>query len=249
MRRLTTLFGGGRSAALSPAMQQRLRRWRRLTEPDFRRRHGETRYVVVDVELTGPDLRRDTLIAIGALAVVEGCIAPADAFAVTLRQEMASNAGNILIHGIGAGAQHAGTEPAEALLAFLEYVGKAPLIAYHAFLDKAMIERAISTNLGFSWRGPWIDLAWVLPELFSEKIDRKATLDEWLAVFAIETIQRHNALSDAFATAKLLQIALRHAALAGAWTAQQLEELELHRRRRFGWLTSPAMPSEKRPGQ
>lgn len=245
MNRLARFFR--RSPLLTSAQQERLQQWRDLPAPDPDCRDGSLRYIVVDVESTGPDLNRHTLIAIGAVAVADGCIVPDDAFAVTLRQAQPSTADNILIHGIGAGKQCTATDPAEAMLGFLEYAGKSPLFAYHAFFDKAMIERALRQFLGVRLRRPWIDVAWMLPELFRENIDRKATLDEWLEVFDIDSIQRHNALSDAFATAQLLQIVLRRAAASGAGSPNELEKIELRCRSRFGWITTPAMPSERRP--
>jgi len=100
MNRLARLFG--RKPLLTPKQQQRLQHWRDLPAPDSDCRDGSIRCIVVDVESTGPDLSRDSLIAIGAVAVVDGGIAPNDAFAVTLRQARPSNTENILIHGIGA---------------------------------------------------------------------------------------------------------------------------------------------------
>jgi DNA polymerase III epsilon subunit-like protein len=63
---------------------------------------------------------------------------------------------------------------------------------------------------------PWIDLAWVLPDLFRE-VDAGPgrQIDAWLEHFGIASIERHDALSDAFATAQLLQITLAHAARKG----------------------------------
>lgn len=246
MNRLTRLFG--RKPALTQAQQQRLRQWQELPAPEPAWRADRSRFVVVDVESTGPDVRRDTLIAIGALAVVGGAISPDDGFAVTLRQGRPSGTDNILVHGIGAGEQLAGQDPAEAMLAFLEYAGKAPLFAYHAFFDKEIIERALRQFLGAKLPNRWIDLAWILPELFRDKIDRKAPLDEWLAAFEVGSIQRHNALSDAFATAQLLQIALSKAAAGGARSPDQLEAIEWRCRERFGWISGPGMPSERRSG-
>lgn len=247
MNRLARLFR--RKPVLTPRQQERLQAWRNLPLPDPDCADDSVRLIVVDVESSGPDLTRDTLISIGALTVLDGGIAANDAFAVTLRQVQPSAVDNILVHGIGAGEQCAGTDPTDAMLEFIEYADKAPLFAYHAFFDKAMIERAVRTFLGVNLPNTWIDLAWMLPELFREKIDRKATLDEWLEVFDISSIQRHNALSDAFATAQLLQIALRRAAVSGARSPRQLEQFELRCRERFGWITAPGMPSERRPGQ
>jgi DNA polymerase-3 subunit epsilon len=54
----------------------------------------------------------------------------------------------------------------------------------------------------------WIDLAWVMPAVVRELERGGDGLDDWLRLFDIENIQRHNAVSDAYATAKLLQVAL-----------------------------------------
>ena len=111
---------------LSPQQAQRLALWRALPEPGLAQLHGESRYVVVDVETSGLNLDKDRLIAIGAVALQSGKIALADSLEVVLQQERASDRGNILIHGIGAKAQTEGTPRVEALLDFLEYLGNAP---------------------------------------------------------------------------------------------------------------------------
>ena len=48
----------------------------------------------------------------------------------------------------------------------------------------------------------------MLPSLFPDLTSARANLDDWLNLFAIENIMRHNAVSDAYATAKLLQVAI-----------------------------------------
>ena len=62
----------------------------------------------------------------------------AGSFYHVLRQAAPSSVENILVHGIGGTEQTAGLEPAEALLAFVEYAGGAPLVAYHADFDRAI---------------------------------------------------------------------------------------------------------------
>lgn len=204
--------GAPRELRLTPAQQQALATWQALPEPELARPHAQTRYVVVDVESSGLSMKKDRLIAIGAVALVGGRIDFKDSFQTVLRQEQVSSHDNILIHGIGGSAQSAGGEPGEALLAFLSYIDAAPLVAYHAFFDQAMIDKAMHEYLGIRLERTWIDLAWVLPELFPQRIGERRPLDFWLKHFAIENIARHNALSDAYATAKLLQIAIAHAA-------------------------------------
>ena len=229
MNWLSNLFGAG-GGDLSPEQRARLAAWRKLPEPDVDAPHRQTRYVVVDIEASGLDQKKDRLISIGAVGISEGYIQATDAFEVVLRQEQVSDANNILIHGIGASAQREGVEPVEALLQFLEYVGKAPLVAYHAFFDQGMIDRANQQYLGTRPEFIWHDLAWILPELCSETISGIVGLDTWLEHFRISNYQRHNAVSDCLATAQLFQIVMNRGAAGTIDTSRQLSLVEQARR-------------------
>lgn len=229
---LSRLFDGGakRDIVLLPEQRQALSAWQQLPPADLSQSHANTRYVIVDVESSGLNMKRDRLISIGAVAVVDGRMSFRDAFQVVLRQDQVSTHANILIHGIGGSAQSGGIEPAEALLAFLHYVGKAPLVAYHAFFDQAMIDKAMREYLGIVPGQTWIDLAWVLPDLFPHKMNAQVSLDSWLKLFEIENILRHNAVSDAYATAKLLQASMARAAQKGADSPDSFINIEKARR-------------------
>lgn len=233
MEWLKRLFGGdGEStpAALAPEQAAALAAWRQLPAEDPARPHFLTRYVVVDVEASGLHMVRDRLISIGAVAVRGGLIDPQDTFQVVLRQDEVSSHENILIHGIGGSAQRDGVEPAAALLSFLDFIGKAPLVAYHAEFDQAMIDRAARRYLGSGLDLQWIDLAWVLPELFRERIDSQVQLDDWLGQFGIGNFLRHNAVADAYATAQLLQVALNRGSALGKDSARVFMDIEKARR-------------------
>lgn len=166
----------------------------------------DARWVVVDVESSGLDPYHDRLLAVAGVAVhwVEGRprIAAGDSFEVVLRQgAVAVDKSNILLHGIGVGEQRAGREPREALQAFLDWVGRAPLVAFHAGFDEAMLHRALSA-LGLRLAPPWLDLA-PLAEVVQPGRKAKA-LDEWLALHGIVCAVRHQAAADTLATAELL---------------------------------------------
>ena len=191
-----------RGVRLSNAQKRRLKAWRSLKEAG-----DDTRIVVLDVETTGLDLGHDRLISIGAVAVKGGRIALGENFSVVIRQKDASSHDNILVHGITGDAQRRGQPPADALLDFLEYLGNSPLAAFHVAFDETMIRRAMKEYLGLSFRHRWLDLAHALPSLFPESNLR--ALDDWVAHFAMEVEQRHDALSDALATAELLLVAMK----------------------------------------
>jgi DNA polymerase III subunit epsilon len=165
------------------------------------------RWVVVDVETTGLDARRDRLLAIAAVAVYierDGAsIALADSFEVVLGHEAGeSNEANILLHGIGLGAQRAGAPPREALLAFERYVAGAPLLGFHVAFDRTVIERHAKAMGLASPAGCWIDIEPLAAVLRPEVQAR--SLDEWMARLGIHCAARHQAAADTLATAELL---------------------------------------------
>ncbi len=185
------------------------------------------RWVVVDCESSGLDPARDHLLSIGAVAVREGRIDLADVFNAVLRQERPSEGGNILVHGIGADAQLAGREPAEALGEFDRYVAGSAPAAFHADFDRALLARALP-----GWKARWLDLAQLAPALYPARARECKSLDEWLAGFGIWHPARHDALADAYATAQLLLVLLVEAERQGLATAGELYAAQRNRR----WL-------------
>ena len=171
-----------------------------------------TRWAVLDVEASGLDARRDRLLAIAAIALHFDADAPAghaprialgDSFEVVLRQpEVATDKANILIHGIGVGAQRQGLESAQALEAFARWLGDAPLVAFHSAFDETLIQRHMQSVLGRRLPNPWLDLAPVAAAV--EPAVKARALDDWLAHFAIPCAVRHQAAADTLATAELL---------------------------------------------
>jgi DNA polymerase-3 subunit epsilon len=167
----------------------------------------EARWVVLDVETSGLDAERDRLLAIAAIAVVvDGGtpqIAVGDSFEVVLRQEDAPvDKANILLHGIGVGAQREGVPRHEALEAFAAWLGASPLIAFHSSFDETMIRRAMHEVLGRKLANPWLDLALLAPAVVHGV--RGQSLDDWMAHCGITCAVRHQAAADTHATAELL---------------------------------------------
>lgn len=175
------------------------------------------RWVVLDCETSGLDPARDRLLALGAVALRGGRIELGESFEALLRQDQASDASNILIHGIGGDAQRAGRAPAEALGEFAAFLGQGLPVAFHADFDAAILA---SAGLRAPAQ-PWLDLARLAPALYPRR--RKAgALDDWLEDFAILAPQRHDALGDALATAELFLVLLAEAQRQGIATVGAL---------------------------
>lgn len=222
------------AVTLSAAQQSRLELLKHKISTDCKTQLSGDRIVVVDVETTGLSLANDHLIAIGAIAIHAGRIVYADSFDVLLRQEVASDKANILVHGIGGTAQRTGLPPEEALLAFLEYLDGAPLFAFHVTFDETMLRKACKKFLGIQFRHTWADLAYLMPAFFPQYAQKYHALDDWIAHFSIGNDTRHNALADALATAQLGLIALRSARIKRITTFKSLQEMEKAQR----WLRS-----------
>jgi DNA polymerase III subunit epsilon len=165
------------------------------------------RWAVLDVESSGLDPRRDRLIAIACVAVHFDQGQPrihfGDSFEVVLRQpDLPHDKANILLHGIGVGAQREGVEPQVALQSLEDWLADAPLVAFHAAFDETLVQRAMQSVLGHRLANAWVDLDPVVAAL-QPKVQARS-LDEWLDHFGIQCAVRHQAAADTLATAELL---------------------------------------------
>lgn len=167
------------------------------------------RWVVVDVEASGLDAARDRLLAIAAIGLRVDwsrgrlAIVLADSFEVVLRQDApAATRDNILLHGIGVQKQREGRPAAEALGAFAAFAASAPLLAFHAAFDQALVGRYARATPGLALPRRWLDIE-LLCGVTHPRV-RARSLDEWIAHFGIRCAARHQAMADALAEAELL---------------------------------------------
>lgn len=206
MNWISRLIGSARRP-LSPEQAARLERWRQREPEELGQSHFETRYVVVNTEATGLDLDKDRLIALAAIAIERGELAPARAIYRPLDDD-----------------------PAAAMVDFLEFAGKSPWVVFNAAFNRTLLEKACEGALGLELEANWIDLQWLLPGLFSALETRQLRLADWMERFGIETFQRHHGLGDAYAIAQLLMIALGRARTEGSTSARTVMEIERARR-------------------
>ena len=199
--------------------------WRRRS-----RERSARRWVVVDVETTGLHTVVDELIAIGGVAMLDGLVVPADSIEIIIKKPSASSRDNILVHGIGVQAQLSGADPRDEMREFIDFVGRDPLIAFHAPFDREFLARAIKSYLNLPFDNPWLDLAELAPVLYPKATQQ--SLDEWLQRYGISLASRHNAAADALATALLVARLLPEAKRQGAGDYFALQRLTRHAR----WL-------------
>lgn len=187
------------------------------------------RMVVLDLETSGLDMRRDIVLSIGAVVIERGGIDLGNQFESTLLRPAQKLGESVLIHGIAPSQLEAGEDPAEALLAFMEFVGDSPILAFHAGFDQRMLTRALKHTLGYKLRHPFIDVAELAPMLCPNNRPRQNGLDQWCGHFGLQVLQRHHASADALVTAELALILFSKARRQG------LENLEVLHQRLANW--------------
>jgi DNA polymerase-3 subunit epsilon len=167
------------------------------------------RWVVLDTETTGLNVKRDRLLSIAAVGVhlqpglKAAKIQVADSFDAIIGQDSPTACKqNILIHHIGVGAQAQGARLTDVLQAFSQWVGDAPLFAYHADFDEAIIKNAYKQAGLPPLSNRWVDVAPLTNAMFKDIAN--TALDERIARLGLQCIARHDAVGDTFVTAELL---------------------------------------------
>lgn len=171
----------------------------------------QQRWVVLDLETSGLNMNRDQVLSIGAVVIEDGAIDFGQQFERTLLRPDHKLSPSVLLHGLGPSAIAAGSEPVEALLDLMEFVGDSPLIAFHAAFDQHMLGRALKDSLGYRLQHSFFDVAEMAPMLYPNAGIRQAGLDDWTAFFGLHAGERHNASADALVTAELALILFSHA--------------------------------------
>ena len=181
---------------------------------------GETslrsqRWVVVDLETSGLNLNRDQVLSIGAVVIEDGAIDLSQAFERTLLRPDNPLSPSILLHELGPAAIAAGSDPVDALLDFMDFVGDSPVLAFHAPFDRHMLTRALKDSLGYRLQHVFMDVAALAPMFCPQVNLREAGLDQWINHFNLQVEDRHNASADALATAELALILFSRARAQG----------------------------------
>jgi DNA polymerase III subunit epsilon len=191
------------------------------------------RWVVLDVETSGLDVQTAELLAVACVglevnvAAQSLCIKPGDSFEIVIQPaKPVQDVSNILIHGIGMQRQQMGLPAWQALPLLRDFLQDAPLLAFHAWFDQALLARHCAATLGQELSSPWLDIEKLC--VVTQPDAKAEDLDQWLEHFNITCPARHEAAADAFAEAEILQRIwplLRHE-LSGQAHWQGLKKLE-----------------------
>ena len=118
---------------------------------------ADLEFVAVDTELTGFDPRRHALVSIGAVRLRGLSILPGEAFYTLVRPPAGVPRHATLVHGLTGAALAAAPPVAEALAAFLDFLGPAVVVGHHVDLDMGFLNASARRHLGGELAAPCID--------------------------------------------------------------------------------------------
>jgi DNA polymerase-3 subunit epsilon len=192
---------------------------------------ADTRYVVIDTELTGLDERRDAIVSLGGLRIAEGRIDLADRYYEEVRPGCALSPASIVVHEITPQQVRDRPEIGAVLEGFAAFCGGDVLVGHFVGIDLWFLQRerercglpptadrAVDTWPLYDW------LASRHPEDGGPGLPRlqDPRLPELAHALGVRTRGGHNALSDAFVTAQVFQRLLRRLPRWGVRTTGQL---------------------------
>jgi len=188
----------------------------------------QVRFVVLDSETTGLDTRRDRIITIGAVAVIDNEIRLDDH--IELMCKLDYNRSSVTVHGITRDETRDAMDEAEALSQFLDYLKDGVIVGHHIMHDIQTLNVAYRRHAGFELRNrslDTMDLALHLNDAgaFSGRpMAQGFDLDGLCKMFDIPAHDRHTAGGDAFITAQVFQRLLPAARRAGRTTLTALTQ-------------------------
>jgi DNA polymerase-3 subunit epsilon len=108
----------------------------------------DNEWVALDCETTGLNVRRDQIIAIGAVRIVGNRLLTSQRLELLVRPERALDADSVRVHGLRERDVAQGMQPEPAMRQLLEFIGSRPLVGYYLEFDVAMLNREIWRMLG-----------------------------------------------------------------------------------------------------
>ena len=163
----------------------------------------ETRFVVYDTETTGFFKKKDRVLSIGAVSVIDNIINVNDTFEVYIKQKV-FKAETVPIHGILKEGEIEKITELAALKLFLKYIGNAVLVGHHINFDIEMINEILKRNKLPQLVNKTIDTGYLYKKskhsiYQSEK--NHYSLDNLCDELNISKSDRHTASGDAYITA------------------------------------------------
>jgi len=162
-------------------------------------------YVAFDCETTGLDPSKDRMLSIGAVKFTAERIWIHNNKEWLVKQTIA-NDDSVKIHGIlPSTSSEALLTEAQAVKAFLKFIGSSTLVGHHINFDVAMVNHALKRLGAGKLRNKQKDTNTLYKKRGHYAHEQNFSLDELCKTYNIQTSNRHTALGDAYITAQIFQ--------------------------------------------
>ncbi|MBA4372164.1 MAG: hypothetical protein C0402_04820 [Thermodesulfovibrio sp.] len=187
--------------------------------------------VVLDTELTGLELKKNSIVSIGAIAMTGTRIDFASTLYMLVKPETALTSKSVVVHGIMPSDLLEVPDIATALQKLSAFVGNRVIVGHFISLDMGFINKYLKLFQNRVLRNPVLDTCrlhdWLRSEEkgFGRHFDNDLPNKDLFTLarrYGIEVSGAHNALSDAFITAQVYQRLVRYLQRHGVQTLRDL---------------------------
>lgn len=175
---------------------------------------SEAVYVVFDTELTGLNLKKDSIVSIGALKVFGTRIDIGNPYYRIIEPQSKLTGQSVIIHGITPTEASECPKIDKLLPEFIDFCGNGIIVGHFVTIDLAFLNKEMTRLFGLSLQNPAVDTyvlyRWIRNQqenicAFHDGIKEDVDLLTLAQKYSIAISEAHNALNDAFVTAQLLQ--------------------------------------------
>ncbi len=161
--------------------------------------------MVVDLETTGLDLRRDEIVSYGAVVVRQGRILARTSVYGLVRPEGTMTASAVAVHGLRPADLRHAPPLADCVRVLAGLLEGHVLVAHAAWVESAFLGRAFRDH-GMRLDGPVIDTAALAREaqVVPDGAEAEPALEELARALHLPVHETHHALGDALTTAGVM---------------------------------------------
>lgn len=167
---------------------------------------GESDSAILDIDVSGVDVRRDRTTGIAVLPVAGNAFRLADLAYCRLPP-----------HGESGPA-----EWRECYRHLVDVLGDRPVVTFNPNFVRYMLERTLAALDLPLPRGEWIDLGLALQGAFGKEMGQVESLQSWQRRLEVASVREHAAVADVFAMAQMFEMLLARCEEAGLRTLDDL---------------------------
>jgi len=170
----------------------------------------DARFAVVDVEITGLNLRKDEIISIGIVPMRGTRILAGESYHTLVRPSK-YRLKSMRIHGIDPKTLERAPKFSEIANDVKERIGDSIVVGHAVEIDVDFLKKSFK-SVGMDFKNRYVDVAiiekWLCDRLGERKCTADLNLDSLIKAYNLSGRFRHDALADAFFTAQIFQIQL-----------------------------------------